>query len=33
MDDPDLERLEFFHSDCWKRYRKEGLVYPMPAFE
>jgi hypothetical protein len=30
MDEPDLEVLSFFHQDCWKNYRKEGLLYPMP---
>jgi hypothetical protein len=30
MDESDLETLIFFHSDCWKEYRKDGLVYPMP---
>jgi hypothetical protein len=30
MDEPDLEILGFFHSDCWKMYRADGLLYPMP---
>jgi hypothetical protein len=30
MDESDIEILNFFHSDCWKEYRKDGLVYPMP---
>jgi hypothetical protein len=30
MDESDIEILFFFHSDCWKEYRKDGLVYPMP---
>jgi hypothetical protein len=30
MDETDIEILIFFHSDCWKEYRKDGLVYPMP---
>jgi len=30
MDESDIEILIFFHSDCWKEYRKDGLVYPMP---
>jgi hypothetical protein len=30
MDESDIELLIFFHSDCWKEYRKDGLVYPMP---
>jgi hypothetical protein len=30
MDESDLEILTFFHSDCWKEYRKWGLLYPMP---
>jgi len=31
MDEPDLEILNFLHSDCWKEYRKNNLVYPMPG--
>jgi hypothetical protein len=35
MDESDIEILIFFHSDCWKEYRKEyrkdGLLYPMPG--
>jgi hypothetical protein len=30
MDESNIEILIFFHSDCWKEYRKDGLVYPMP---
>ena len=30
VDESDLEVLSFFHQDCWKNYRKEGLLYPMP---
>jgi hypothetical protein len=30
MDEPDLEVLSFFHQDCWKSYREDGLLYPMP---
>jgi hypothetical protein len=30
IDEPDLEILSFLHSDCWKEYRKNNLVYPMP---
>lgn len=30
MDEQDSEILAFFHSDCWKEYRKDGLVEPMP---
>jgi hypothetical protein len=29
IDEPDLEILSFFHQDCWKSYRKDGLLYPM----
>jgi hypothetical protein len=32
IDEPDLEVLSFFHQDCWKNYRKEGLLYPMPEY-
>ena len=32
MDEPDLEVLTFFHQDCWKNYRKDGLLYPMPKY-
>ena len=31
IDEPDLEILNFLHSDCWKEYRKDNLVYPMPG--
>lgn len=31
MDESDIEILIFFHSDCWKEYRKDGLLYPMPG--
>ncbi|HKG42184.1 MAG TPA: hypothetical protein VKA98_08605 [Nitrososphaeraceae archaeon] len=31
MDESDVEILIFFHSDCWKEYRKDGLLYPMPG--
>jgi len=30
MDEPDPKILYFFHSDCWKEYRKDGLVDPIP---
>jgi hypothetical protein len=30
LDEPDLEILAFFHSGCWKEYRKDGLLDPMP---
>ncbi|MDP9289721.1 MAG: response regulator [Thermoproteota archaeon] len=30
IDEPDSEILSFFHSDCWKEYRKDGLLDPMP---
>jgi hypothetical protein len=30
MEEQDLETLYFFHSDCWKQYRKDGLLVPMP---
>jgi hypothetical protein len=33
MDEPDLEILYFFHEDCWKDYRKDGLLYPMPKYD
>ena len=29
IDEPDLEILTFFHSDCWKEYRRNNIVYPM----
>lgn len=32
MDESDIEILIFFHSDCWKEYRKDGLLYPMPGY-
>ncbi len=32
MDDPDLEVLEFMHSECWKQYRSHNEVYPMPKY-
>ena len=30
LDEPDSEILAFFHSGCWKEYRKDGLLDPMP---
>jgi hypothetical protein len=30
MDERDLDILNFFHSDCWIEYRRDGLLYPMP---
>jgi hypothetical protein len=30
MDEPDFEVLSFFHQDCWKNCRRDGLLYPMP---
>jgi hypothetical protein len=30
MEEQDLDTLYFFHSDCWKQYRKDGLLVPMP---
>lgn len=30
LDEPDSEILFFFHSGCWKEYRKDGLLDPMP---
>ncbi len=32
MDEPNIEILSFFHQDCWKSYRKEGFLYPMPKY-
>ena len=32
MDIPWLDILEFFHEDCWKQYRKDGKLYPMPKY-
>jgi hypothetical protein len=26
----DLELLRFLHAECWKEYRKRGILYPMP---
>ena len=23
----------FFHCDCWKEYRKDGLLHPMPEVD
>ena len=31
IDEPDLEILTFLHSDCWKEYRRNNLLYPMPG--
>jgi len=31
IDEQDSEILAFFHSSCWKDYRKDGLLDPMPA--
>jgi CheY-like chemotaxis protein len=30
MDEADPEILSFFHSGCWKEYRRDGLLDPMP---
>jgi CheY-like chemotaxis protein len=30
LDEPDSDILSFFHSGCWKEYRKDGLLDPMP---
>jgi len=32
MDIPSLDVLEFFHEDCWKQYRKDGKLYPLPKY-
>jgi hypothetical protein len=32
MDIPWLNVLKFFHGDCWKQYRKDGKIYPMPKY-
>ena len=32
IDIPWLDVLKFFHEDCWKQYRKDGKMYPMPKY-
>jgi hypothetical protein len=32
MDIPWLDILKFFHKDCWKQYREDGKLYPMPKY-
>jgi hypothetical protein len=32
MDIPCLDILKFFHEDCWKRYRKDDKIYPLPKY-
>ncbi|MFL6383516.1 MAG: hypothetical protein ACJ712_00925 [Nitrososphaeraceae archaeon] len=32
IDIPWLDVLKFFHQDCWKRYRKDHKLYPMPKY-
>jgi hypothetical protein len=32
MDIPWLDILMFFHEDCWKQYRKDGKLYPLPKY-
>jgi hypothetical protein len=32
IDIPWLDVLKFFHQDCWKRYRKDDKLYPMPKY-
>jgi hypothetical protein len=32
MDIPWLDILIFFHEDCWKQYRKDGKLYPLPKY-
>ena len=31
MDIKDQDILQFFHGTCWQDYRRNGLVYPLPA--
>jgi hypothetical protein len=32
IDIPWLDILKFFHEDCWKQYRKDGMLYPLPKY-
>ncbi len=32
IDIPWLNVLRFFHEDCWKDYRKDGKLYPLPKY-
>ena len=32
IDIPWLDILKFFHEDCWKKYRKDDKIYPMPKY-
>jgi hypothetical protein len=32
IDIPWLDVLKFFHEDCWKQYRKDRKMYPMPKY-
>ena len=32
IDIPWLDILMFFHEDCWKDYRKNGKLYPLPKY-
>jgi hypothetical protein len=32
IDIPWLDILIFFHEDCWKQYRKDGKLYPLPKY-
>jgi hypothetical protein len=32
IDIPWLDILMFFHEECWKHYRKDGKLYPLPKY-
>ena len=32
IDIPWIDILKFFHQDCWKQYRRDGRLYPMPKY-
>jgi hypothetical protein len=32
IDIPWLDILMFFHEECWKYYRKDDKLYPLPKY-
>lgn len=32
MDSPFIGILIFYHAECWKQYRADGKLYPMPKY-
>ena len=32
IDIPWLDILKYFHEDCWKQFRKDGKLDPLPKY-